>query len=962
MPVTRRSATKAARGRLFASASIPALLIGFAPMAFAPMAFAQGVSGPVGNPSACPWLNPSLSIPSRVDMLISKMTIADEIALVQGNGSSNPYVFFTAENAKLCIPSLGYEDGPNGVADQLTDVTQLPAGVSIAATFSRSLAMQYGVVIGAEQAAKGSGADLGPTVNIDRDPRWGRSFESLSEDPKLSADIGTAEIEGIQTQRVMAQVKHFDAYNEETNRNTQADDVIVTNRVLHEIYEPSFAEAIKTGGAASLMCAYSSVNGFYSCQDQSLLTGVLRNEFGFNGLVMSDYGAVHDTAAAVAGTDSEQPENTYFGAPLQAAVQHGTVSRATLNSMVQPILYEMFRFGFFNAPPSGNVDAVATTPAHVSFSNTVAEAGTVLLKNAGALLPLAPSTNIAVIGPAASSQVVSGGGGSAHVIPSSTVTPLMGIRSSATGSVTYSQGLPNDTDLTPIPAGDLSTAYGGTPYGGSYTATLTAPETGTYVIGITNPCGCYTPATVSVGGTALIVNPGTPPVSAYSASISLTKGRTYAVAISGETSNLSWATPSQLKTYYAPAVAAATAAQVAVVVVADDTESEATDRPSLSLPSAQDQLIAKVAAANPNTVVVVQAGAPITMPWLSAVKSVLDTWYPGQTDGTALADVLYGVTNPGGHLPVTFPQSLADVPAASVARFPGTNNTVQYSEGLLVGYRWYDQQGITPLFPFGYGLSYTTFKYSGLKIADTSVDGTTAVPVTATVTNTGRVAGTDVAQLYLALPASTGEPPRKLVDFSPVTLDAGASKTVSFTIQPKDEWWWNNNGWDETAGSYNVFVGDSSALTGLPLVSSYAMASSIGNRRVTVSAPGTFSRNTAATVGVTLTAGGTQTLSTVRLTLAPPPGWRSVPLSSNSFADVLPGQALTVQFAVTPPAGAPPENVTLYGGAAFADACASTQNASLQDASPALIAASATKSTACAPVMRNGGARSTLKP
>ena len=292
-------------------------------------------------------------------MIMQKMTVADEINIVEGQGSSQPYVFYVAGNPSLCMPPLGFEDGPAGVADGLKDVTQLPAGIALAATFSRDLALQYGSVIGAEQSAKGSAADLGPTVNIDRDPRWGRTFESLSEDPQLSAQIGAAEIKGIQGQRVMAQVKHFDAYNQETYRNSQADDVIVTDRTLHEIYEPSFATAIRDAGAASLMCAYSSVNGFYSCQSRSLLTGVLRNEYNFKGLVMSDYGAVHDLASALAGNDSEQPFNNYFGAPLMDAVLNRTIPRAVLNSMVEPIVAEAFRFGFFNAPPAGVPTAVA---------------------------------------------------------------------------------------------------------------------------------------------------------------------------------------------------------------------------------------------------------------------------------------------------------------------------------------------------------------------------------------------------------------------------------------------------------------------------------------------------------------------------------------------------------------------------------------------------------------------------
>ena len=948
-------------------AGAAALLLGLAPFG---SALAQGATapqaGPVGDPTQCPWLNPTLPLATRVTLIMQKMTIADEINLVEGNGSNQPYVFYVAGNPSLCMPALGFEDGPGGVADGLKNVTQLPAGIALAATFSRTLALQYGSVIGAEQSVKGSAADLGPTVNIDRDPRWGRTFESLSEDPKLTAQIGAAEIEGIQAQRVMAQVKHFDAYNQETNRNTQADDVIVSDRVLHEIYEPAFETAIRDAGSASLMCAYSSVNGFYSCQNRSLLTGVLRNEYNFQGLVMSDYGAVHDVAAAQAGTDSEQPENTYFGVPLMDAVINNAIPRAVLNSMVEPIVAEAFRFGFFNAPPSGSTSAVATTPDHVAFASTLAEDGTVLLQNQGALLPLAASADVAVIGPAASTQVTTGGGGSAAVIPSAVTTPLDGIRAASTGSVTYAQGLPNDTQLASIPSGDLSAPYSGTPFAGSYSATLTAPETGTYVIGITNPCGCYTPTTLSINGTTIIDNPGTPPVSTYSASVTLTQGQTYTLAISGESGGLNWATPSQLQAYIAPAVQVAKSAQAAVVVVSDDAESEAMDRPSLSLPSAQDALIAAVAAVNPHTVVVVQAGAPVTMPWLGSVASVLDTWYPGQTSGTSLAAVLYGAANPSGHLPITFPASLADVPAATPAQFPGVGNTVQYSEGLLVGYRWYDAKSVKPLFPFGYGLSYAHFSYSGLQLQG-SVDGVTPVKVSATVTNDGKVAGSDVAQLYLGFPAAAGEPPRKLVDFTRVTLAPGQSQRVSFTINPSDEWWWNGTAWDETSGTYQVYVGNSSALSDLTLTRSYAMNTSIGNRRVSVAAPRSFAPGQSGTVQVTLSAGGNQTLSQVSLALSAPGGWRVAPLAATTRSRLLPGNTVTVPFSVTPPAAAVTQNVTLYGTANFSPgACpasaGSTATADAQAANPAALFAQAAQGiVGCKAVARHGGVQVRLR-
>jgi beta-glucosidase len=863
----------------------------------------------VAADASCPWVTSTAPIDQRVSQLMSQMTLADKISMVEGHGTTNPYVFYTPAIASLCIPAVGLEDGPAGAADGLTGVTELPAGVSLAATWDTSLAQQYGTVIGAEENGKGASANLGPTVNIDRDPRWGRSFEALSEDPYLNSVLDVPEIDGIQSQDVEDQVKHYDAYNQETYRNTPADNVIISDRALHEIYMQSFYAAVTGAHAASVMCAYSYVNGSASCNNSYLETTVLRDQWNFNGFVMSDYGALHGTDGALTGTDQEQPENTYYGTPLQTDITNGTIPMSALNSMVQPVLSEMFQFGLFQHPRTGSTGATVTTPAHQALANEVAETGTTLLKNDTATLPLTSSASVAVIGPSASASPTYAGGGSAYVIPSSTVSPLQGIQAVDSGA-TYTQGLPTDTSLAGIPAADLSPAYpaAGTPFGGSYTGTLTAPETGTYVLGITNPCGCYTSAYLSVDGKQIIDNPSTPPVHTFTAAIDLTKGTTYTLSISGDTSQLVWATPSDLAPDLSAAVAAAKKASVAVVVVSDDTESEATDRPSLSLPSAQDELISDVAAVNPHTVVVINAGAPIAMPWLSKVASVVDAWYPGQTSGTALASVLFGQTDPSGHLPVTFPTSLSQVPASTTAEFPGNGtNAVDYSEGVDVGYRWYDAKGETPLFPFGYGLSYTTFGFSGLRISRPAVTGTGDVRVSAVVTNTGSRAGSDVAQLYVGFPASTGEPPRDLEGFNRVTLAPGQSAPVSFTLTPQQLSWWSDsaNGWTESPGSYGVYVGDSSALANLPLRGSFAVTATPGARQVAVTAPSTVTAGKSFTAQVTLSAGGNQTLHAVRLALQLPQGWSAKPAGPTVFGNVSPGQAITASFTVTPPADSP---------------------------------------------------------
>jgi beta-glucosidase len=533
---------------------------------------------------------------------------------------------------------------------------------------------------------------------------------------------------------------------------------------------------------------------------------------------------------------------------------------------------------------------------------------------------LSPSGgSVAVVGPAADAAPAYAGGGSAYVIPSGTVSPLAGIKAAAGSGtkVEYQQGLPADTALPSIPASSLSPAYAPTPFGGSYSGTLTAPQTGTYVLAITNPCGCYTSAYLSLDGKKIIDDPSTPPVHTYSAAVQLTAGKTYTLSISGASSQLLWGTPSALAPGIAAAAAAAKSASVAVVVVSDPAESEAMDRLSLSLPSAQDELISAVAAVNPRTVVVVNAGAPVAMPWLPAVAGVLDAWYPGQTSGTALASVLFGRTDPGGHLPVTFPASLSQVPASTTAQFPGNGSTVQYSEGVNVGYRWYDARNVTPLFPFGYGLSYTHFSFSQLSVSRQVTDGTQDVQVSAVVTNTGHRAGSEIAQLYLGDPAGTGEPPRQLAGFQRVSLGPGASARVSFEVTPQAMSWWDDsaNGWTQTAGRYQVFVGDSSALADLPLRGSFTMSATPGARQVTVSAPSVMRPGQAATVRVTLTAAGTATLHGVRLALQLPQGWRAVPAGPAVFGSVPPGQAVAVRFGVTPPGYAPDATAVVHATA-----------------------------------------------
>jgi beta-glucosidase len=682
--------------------------------------------------TACPWVGSSAPISQRVSQLMAKMTTAQEISMVTGAGGSS-YVGFIPAIGSLCIPAINLEDGPAGVGDGMTNVTQLPAPVDVAATWDTAAEQLYGQVIGAEQAAKGTTIDLGPTINIVRDPRWGRAFESIGEDPYLNGQLGAATIRGVQSTGVMAQVKHFAVYNQETNRNTPSDNAVVSTRTMQEIYLPAFQAAVQQGAASSVMCSYSTVNGTYACQNPYLLSTVLRQQFGFTGFVTSDWGATHSTApSANAGLDMDMPgSDGFYGSALQSAISSGSVSQATLNSAVSEILTEMFAFGLFDKPATGSPAQTATSSADQADALQLAEEGTVLLKDSGSVLPLSGATpSIAVIGADASTSPLTAGGGSAGVNSSGTITPLQGIQAAASS------------------------------------------------------------------GTTVTYNDGSSTSSAASAAASAT---------------------------------------VAVVFVSNF-ESEGSDLSSIDLSSAQNSLISAVAAANPNTIVVLNTGSAVTMPWLSSVKGVLEAWYPGQEDGTAIASILFGNTDPSGHLTVTFPTSLSQVPASTAAQWTGTNGTVQYSEGVDVGYRWYNSQGLTPLFPFGYGLSYTSFSFSNLSIGTMPAGG--AATVSAKVTNTGSRAGADVVQLYVSDPAASGEPPRELAGFARVNLQPGASQTVTFPVTQQNLQYWNSStsAWAVSTGNYGIAVGDSDA--NLPLTGTLPVSSSQLGQPVTLTSPG----------------------------------------------------------------------------------------------------------------------------
>ncbi|MGH8145655.1 MAG: glycoside hydrolase family 3 protein [Rhodanobacteraceae bacterium] len=854
----------------------------------------------------CPWVGSSAPIAARVAQLMSRMSLADKISLVHGVAAPEPYAGRVAGNPALCIPELTLHDGPLGV--RMDGTTQLPSATDLAATFDPALAREYGQVIGAEDKVKGVDVDLGPTLNIVRDPRWGRAFESYSEDPYLSGQIAAGDVEGVQAQGVMAQMKHWAVYNQEDHRNTPADNVIVSDRAVHEIYTPGFAAVIKQAMPASVMCSYAWINGVNACGDP-YLDGILRKQLGFAGFITSDWGGTHSTvAAANGGLDMEMPDSKYFGAALVAAIKAGKVPQRRLDTMVRRILTQEFRFGLFDRTSRGDPAAEAATPEHLQVALKVAEQGTVLLRNKGGVLPLDGKKihSVAVIGEGAAFDTLTHGGGSASVPGIGVVTPLEGIRQRAAKAgmkVRYAPGVipesgayptisaqyfttPDhrarglrveyfaDADFRGQPvairtAQDASAVWHGAPVSGvtaghafsvRWKGVLTPPVSGRYTFGLTSHgisrlivdgkpvidahTAADAPLTQHVAEQKIISGLPVPIGVTHTASVQLVAGKPVTVEIdyvfrpsakkaqwwmsmgtrhlSDAFVNLGWLLPGEHATIAAAAQLAARS-DVAIVY-ANKFESEAFDNSDIDLPAGQNQLIKAVAAANPRTIVVLNTGSAVTMPWLNQVAGVVEAWYPGQQAGSAIAALLYGDVNPSGKLPITFPRSLSQVPASTVAEWGGVNGKVRYAEDLDVGYRWYDARKLTPLFPFGYGLSYTTFAFRHLVVTPAQIGAAGTVTATVEVTNTGHRPGAEVAQLYLGAPPAAGEPPRQLKAFARVWLRPGETRRVSFKLPVHDFAAWNTakHAWQVIGGDYRIMVGDSSA--NLPVETSLHVA------------------------------------------------------------------------------------------------------------------------------------------
>jgi beta-glucosidase len=828
---------------------------------------ASAQATPTAEKYAHAWLDPHQGPGERARELLAQMTLAQKLQMVDGTGFAfnAGYAGHIAGIPALGIPDLYLADGAMGVGNGSTGVTLFPDGTNDAATWDPGTVTAVGAVDGTEQAAKGHQVSLAPNLNILRTPYGGRAFEGYGEDPYLSSQIAAADVTGVQSAGIIATPKHYIGNDQETLRNSI--DVQVSQRALAEIYDPAF-QAVSDAGAGAVMCAYNKVNGTYACENSQTLAGTLDAVMKFKGFVMSDWGATHSTVPSVdAGLDMQMPGGNfgpdYYGAPLAAAVAAGQVTTAQVDDMVYRILWAMFSVGVFDRTyptPSAVAGTNVSTATDNQVALTTAEQGAVLLKNDRGALPFGRRVkSIAVIGDDAGPDAMYGGGGSAAVNPTNPVTPLAGITSRAQqagDTVTYAQGNSNyrslsalpDTDFAPMSGtgpGWTATYYAvssasGTPLGSevvtslnvtavpaivknagastwsvTYSATMTPDATGTAEFGLSGGGD----ATLSIGGQQVVsFGPGTG--STFTGLASLTAGNAVPFMLNVTGLNAAgggraalvaviWAPQENL--LWQAAASAARSSDVAVVFVSNYS-AEGSDLQTLELPGDQDQLIEAVASANPDTIVVLNTSGPAYMPWLKRVTGVFEAWYPGQQNGNAIAALLFGDVNPSGHLPETFPANAGQGVAHGGTvltpniEFPGNGTDIDYSEGVDVGYRYYDVNGQTPLFPFGYGLSYTTFSYSDLKLHPGPFGQETAQ---VTVTNTGNRAGTEVAQLYLTDPSAAGEPPYQLKGFQKVTLRPGQSQRITFEITRQDMSYYQTatSSWQVAPGAYRVSVG-----------------------------------------------------------------------------------------------------------------------------------------------------------
>ena len=806
-----------------------------------------------------------------MEELLGKLTLPEKIALLSGQD-----VWKTVPIERLGIPSLVMTDGPHGVrasnpetGRKIGPTTCFPTGVSMAATWNPELIERVGQALGEETLGMGCDILLGPCVNIVRGPLAGRNFEAYSEDPYLAGRTAVAWVHGLQSRQVGASLKHFACNNCEIERGRGSS--VVDERTLREIYLPAFEATVKETQPWTVMCSYNRINGVYASQNDYLLNKILRDEWGFKGFVVSDWGANHTVVESVkGGLDLEMPGPAkYYGRLLTEAVYNWQIDESVIDNSVRRILRIIAMSGKLEPEttrPAGSVNSAD----HQDLARELAEEAITLLKNEGGLLPLDPGkvASLAVIGPNAAEARI-GGGGSSYAIPPYRVSPLEALqaRLGERVHIEYVPGCDNFVELPVVrgewlsqPSGEgqgLKTEiFSGSDFGDTpdlvrtdaspelfvfasapaegiserewclrWTGSLTVPASGTYSFALTNTGRCR----VYLDGEELIAHQAPdrsvfePARKMATVTRDLNAGQPYDLRIEYVKSLKQDFASCRLAMAFTPrpeddhrledAVALAGRSDVALLFVGmpEGFETEGWDRPHMELPGRQNELISAVIQANPRTIVVLNVGSPVAMPWVNEAPALLEAYYPGQEAGNAVVRVLLGEVNPSGKLSETFPVRLEDTPSYVNSAYPGVKE-VHYGEGIFVGYRYYDAKGVEPLFPFGFGLSYTTFEYGNLQVP-ASVKPGEPVPVSLTVKNTGTTAGKEVVQIYVHdREASVPRPPKELKGFAKLALQPGETKTVTFSLDARALSFYDPDGkrWVAEPGEFEILAGSSS--------------------------------------------------------------------------------------------------------------------------------------------------------
>ena len=791
---------------------------------------------------------------SRIDDLLSQMTIEEKISMLAGAD-----VWHSVAVKRLGIPQFKTTDGPNGARGAWGSMSSpsvaTPVGIALGATWNPDLVEKVGNVLADELEAKGAHILLAPTVNIHRTPIAGRNFECYSEDPFLSGMLASAYIKGIQDKGRGACIKHFVANDQEYERFSISSEV--DERALREIYLEPFRIAIRNSNPWAVMSSYNRLNGTYACENDHTLIDILKGEWGYEGIVMSDWFGTYDKNVPNGGLDLEMPGTARWMSEehVKRALDDGPLTEEMLNNKVRRLLGVLEKAGLFNRPELPK-ERGEDKPQHRKIIREAAREAIVLLKNDGTL-PLKKWKSIAVIGPYADAAQILGGG-SSSVTPHYVVTPFQGIKNRAGKLKVETTPGCHIYKTLPAPAPEtLSTADGrlgldikifnGTQFSGDpvYSEVSSRVQHGWFDRSVPNAdqecfsmimegfftpkeSGVHTLALSGVGWSKLYLDNKVLIDHSYDSDMGqqLTKevklkgGKSYPIKVEfywkgdprWRSVGLGHQSP-QPKDTIAEAVKLARKSDVVVLVASlnGEWETEGADRVDMKLPGAQNELIERVVKANKHTIVVLNVGSAVEMPWIDKVPAVLQLWYDSQEQGNALADILFGDENPSGKLPTTFPVRLEDNPA--YINYPGENGRVRYGEGIFVGYRYYDKKKVDPLFPFGYGLSYTTFKYSNLKLSAKSITPNQTLKVKVDITNTGKVAGKEIVQFYVRDVKSTfARPEKELKAFEKIELKPMQIKTVTFTLDRETFWYFDTarNAWSIEPGEFEILVGASS--------------------------------------------------------------------------------------------------------------------------------------------------------